>query len=171
VCTCRTVAEDPYCAEKLPTTLMRPLNLPRIGPGTACPATSGHGVNTVGFGTFALGPGPVYPGIGGPLSAWGDGWFGFKSLWFVAPSYDGPVLIRGARIDGSGRVGFGENPLIGHLVIPPGRTVNEADDGYRTAPGGTYVPGPGCYAWQVDGLTFSYVIVFGVEMRITNGSG
>jgi hypothetical protein len=27
------------------------------------------------------------------------------------------VLIRGAQIDGSGLVGFGENPLTGHLAI------------------------------------------------------
>jgi hypothetical protein len=33
------------------------------------------------------------------------------------------------------------------------------------------VAGPGCYARQLDGLSFSYVIVFGVDMRVTNVSG
>jgi len=163
---------DPYCSENLPMALMRPLHLPKINLGTSCPTTPGHKVDTVGFGAFGLGKGPVYPGIvGGQLYPWSGGWFGFKTLWFVAPSYDGPVLIRGGRIDGDGLVGFGENPLIGHLIIPPGPTVNEASDGYRTAPGGTYVAGPGCYAWQIDGLNFSDVIVFGVDMRVTNVSG
>lgn len=111
----------------------------------------------------------MYAGIaGGQLDAWSGGWFGLKTLWYVAPSYKGPVLIRGSRIDGDGLVGFGENPFIGHLIFPAGPTVNDTADGYRTAPGGTYVAGPGCYAWQIDGLSFSDVIVFGVDMRITN---
>jgi hypothetical protein len=77
------------------------------------------------------------------------------------------VLLRGAQFDRSGLVGFGENPLIGQL--PPGRTINEADDDYRTAPGGTCVGGPGS-AWQVDGLDFSYLIVFGVDMMINRST-
>jgi hypothetical protein len=28
------------------------------------------------------------------------------------------------------------------------------------APGGTWVVAPGCYGWQIDGLTFSYVVIF-----------
>ena len=31
--------------------------------------------------------------------------------------------------------------------------------GWREAPGGLWVQAPGCYAWQVDGLTFSETIV------------
>jgi hypothetical protein len=162
---------EPYCSQNLPASLVRPLHLPKLEPGPSCPTTPGHAIKTVGFSAIGLGNGPVYPGITGELNRWSGGWFGFKTLWFVAPTYDGPVLVRGARIDGDGLVGFGENPLIGHLIIPPGPTVNEATDGYRTAPGGTYVAGPGCYAWQIDGLSFSYVIVFGVEMRLTNPSG
>jgi hypothetical protein len=38
-------------------------------------------------------------------------------------------------------------------------------DGYREEPGGTYVRAPGCYAWQVDGLTFSEVIVVRAVVR------
>jgi hypothetical protein len=77
----------------------------------------------------------------------------------------GPVLVRGAQLDGNGPVGFGEAPLIGHLIIPPETTLNMLN-GSRTAPGGTFVKGPGCYALQVDGLTFSYVIVFNVQMTL-----
>jgi hypothetical protein len=92
-----------------------------------------------------------------------DGWYDIKTLWFVDPSYQGPVLVRGARIDGPGVIAFGESPDLGELIIPPGPTINEASDGYRTAPGGTYLKGPGCYAWQVDGIGFSTLIVFSAK--------
>jgi hypothetical protein len=145
--------------------------LPKIRPAEPCPTTSGHQVETQGFGGVALGPGPVEPLIaaaGDKLhgvahidpDTRSDGWYYFKTLWFVRPSYTGPVLVRGAQIDGPGRVAFGEGPVIGHLIIPPGPTINDYPDVHRTAPGGTYVQSPGCYAWQVDGTDFSYVIVF-----------
>jgi hypothetical protein len=43
--------------------------------------------------------------------------------------------------------------------MPPGPTLNSMD-GWRAAPTETWLSSPGCYGWQVDGLTFSYVIVF-----------
>jgi len=104
--------------------------------------------------------------MGRSLSAWNDGWYSSKTLVVIAPSYAGPLLVRGTQLDGNGSVGFGEAPLIGHLVIPPGPTVNMLDDGSRTAPGGTFVKGPGCFALQLDGLTFSFVIVFEVELSL-----
>jgi hypothetical protein len=116
-------------------------------------------VKTTDFGGNALGDGQVEPLLGDQVSAWPDGWFGFKTLWFALPSYSDSVLIRGARIDGIGSVGFGEYPVIGHLIIPPGPTMN-GSNGYREAPGGTFVKTSGCYAWQVDGVAFTYVIVF-----------
>jgi len=88
-----------------------------------------------------------------------DGWYGFKTLWFTDPSYQGPVRIRGARIDAPGEMAFGEAPSAGELIIPPGPTLNEVA-GYREAPGGTYVRAPGCYAWQVDGVGFTNLVVF-----------
>jgi hypothetical protein len=33
------------------------------------------------------------------------------------------------------------------------------------------IAGPGCYARPLDELSFSCVIVFGVDMRVTNVSG
>ena len=93
---------------------------------------------------------------GGSVNGWAD----FKTLWFSEPSYQGPWAIRGEQLNGSSPVIFGEQPTVSKLVVPPGPTVNETTDGYREAPGGTYLRGPGCYGWQVDGLSFSYVIVF-----------
>jgi hypothetical protein len=76
----------------------------------------------------------------------------------VVPAYQGPVLLRGSHLDGPGPVGFGEQPLVSALIIPPDPTLNEAD-GYRMSPGGIYVTRPGCYGVQVDGTRFSYLIV------------
>lgn len=113
---------------------------------------------------------PVRAGIRqGRLDAWPDGWYSSKTLWVVAPSYSGPVIVRGVQLDGNGPVGFGEGPAIGHLIIPPEPTVNMLDDGSRTAPGGTFVKTPGCYALQVDGLDFSFVIVFEAQFTLTTG--
>jgi hypothetical protein len=131
-------------------------------------------VKTVAFAGVALGSGParpqiwtsldsVHPAQNIPFSYLRDGWYQVKTLWFVDPSYQGPVLVRGARIDGPGVIAFGESPDLGELIIPPGPTLNEASDGYRTAPGGTYLKGPGCYAWQVDGIDFSTPIVFSAK--------
>jgi hypothetical protein len=121
-----------------------------------------------GFGGIALGLGdPVRPL--GPFTTHGiatgssvsmdPSWFGPKTLWYVVPAYQGPVLIRGSCLDGPGPVGFGEQPLVSALIIPPGPTLNEAAGGYRTSPRGTYVMSPGCYGVQVDGTSFSYLIV------------
>lgn len=152
-----------------PAEFSRPLALPSVGPGKACPVSAGSAVNTLAFGGFALGTGPARPIVaaaGDPVRGFQfdlglrDGWYGLKTLWFTEPSYEGPVLIRGARIDAPGLIAFGEGPDLGALIIPPGPTLNEGRDGYRTAPGGTYVKTPGCYAWQVDGVGFSTVLVF-----------
>ena len=170
VCSCPP-GEQGICSEALPKTVLRPLHLTSIQSTEPCPTTPGHHIDTQGFGGVALGPGPVEPLIaaaGDPLHGVAqvdsdprsEGWYWFKTLWFVRPSYAGPVLIRGRRIDGAGRMAFGEGPATGLLIIPPGPTVNEYPDEYREAPGGTYVQSPGCYAWQIDGVDFSYEIVF-----------
>lgn len=163
--------ESQVCIEgtgKIPSELLRPLHLPTLEPGQPCPTTSGQRVVTAAFGGIALGSGLVRPLI----AADGDTahgvarldpptgeWYGFKTLWFSDPSYQGPWIVRGAGLGHPGFVAFGEQPSVSELVIPPGDTVNERD-GWREAPGGTWVSGPGCYAWQVDGLGFSAVIVF-----------
>jgi hypothetical protein len=159
VCSCPPNA-DSTCTQSLPASVMRPLHLPTVAAGQPCPLTPRHPVKTADFGGYALGSDPVEPMALGPRSPELDGWYGYKTLWFTLPTYTDAVLIRGARIDGDGPVGFGEDhPVLGHLIIPPGPTVN-GQNGYREAPGGTFVKSSGCYAFQVDGLNFSYAIVF-----------
>ena len=158
-------------AGPIPAVLRRSLHFPVLRPGQGCPATHGRPVNTADFGGVALGSGPVRPIIAeepardarrgiadliDPTSV--PPWLGVKTLWFSVPAYQGPFVIRAKRLGGSGPVGLGEGPTVAPLVVPPGPTVN-GEQGWREAPGGIWVRSPGCYALQVDGLTFSYVIV------------
>ena len=159
----------PHVTGTIPAVLDRPLRLPRLRPGRGCPASAGRPVNTDLFGGIALGTGPVRVIIAGagdlrhgvavlinPTSS--PPWLGLKTLWFSAPAYQGPFIIRAERLGRPGPVALGEGPVVAPLVVPPGRTVNSGE-GWREAPGGLWVRSPGCYAWQVDGLAFSEVII------------
>jgi len=153
----------------IPAVLDRPLRFPRLRPGQACPTARGRPVNTAFFGGTALGTGPVRVVIAGagdlrhgvavlinPTSA--PPWLGLKTLWFSVPAYQGPFVIRAERLGRPGPVALGEGPAVAPLVVPPGPTVN-GGQGWRAAPDGLRARTPGCYAWQVDGLTFSDVII------------
>jgi len=81
------------------------------------------------------------------------GWYYFKVLWTSDPSYNGPVLVRGMQIDGSGEMRFSDsNPPDPDLYFTASHG-NVADVTY------TRVNTPGCYAYQVDGINFSELIV------------
>jgi hypothetical protein len=163
--------EPQVCVEgsgAIPAQLFRPLNLPTLQPGQPCPTSAGVRMKTTAFGGVALGSGLVRPLItaeGDPLHGVArldmpsGAWYGFKTLWFSDPSYQGPWIVRGTGLGHNGLVAFGEQPAVSELVVPPGDTLNEKD-GWRMAPGGAWVSGPGCYGWQVDGIGFSTVIVF-----------
>jgi hypothetical protein len=141
--------------------------------GGRCPASRGRQFETSEFGGLALGGPPVQPDLGilprdvrrarqGIVvfrDAPSDGWHGVKTLWFATPHYRGPLLIRGRQLGGSGSVAFGQGgAAVRDPQIPPGRTRNGVR--YRQWPGGTWIRSSGCYAWQVDGVGFSHVIVF-----------
>ena len=159
-----TAASDPWAK------LRRPLHIPRLASGAPCPVTAAARPSR--YYGVVLGRGPAYP-----ASGWRDGtlsffypvrpsqdwypsdWSGEKVLWIVAPRYRGPLLIRGRQLDGSNLVRFddGSLPPI-ELRMPAGGVVSTG--GFRTRTSYTRLRAPGCYAWQVDGTTFSRVIVF-----------
>jgi hypothetical protein len=133
--------------------LQRPLRIPTIAAGTPCPADASNG------------PGPAYPTLSVEdgratlryLVGWGyDGWDGTKLLWTV-PHYRGPYIVRGRQLDGPGVLRFDQGPqwsgeLLAELrLVGPYAGLN---------PAATFLRGPGCYAYQVDGRGFSYTIVF-----------
>jgi hypothetical protein len=131
------------CSGAVPASLRRPLHIPR-----SC---------TVG------GSGPVKPSGAASLAIQpfiSTSWRGARVTWRAASSYTGPILIRGRQVGGTGAVGFGE----GHT---PYDELQLLDSGQGAAAGSgrawltfTRVKAPGCYAYQVDGTSFSDVVVF-----------
>ena len=144
--------------------LRRPLRLRPLVSGASCPTAVAGRVNR-SYG-IALGSGPAYPVPFKQAILHYDhgrsagGWIYVKVLWIVSTAYRGPVLVRGHQLDGTNWLGFaqGAHPL-SELQIPPART--GAAKGWRAFPSYTRVrAGAGCYAYQIDGTTFSRVLVF-----------
>ena len=155
--------------------LHRPLHVPTLSPGSSCPVSTTRPVRLdARQGTNGLaGPGPAYPSLSAPgtvefvyppvqqqVDFYGSGWGGNKVLWWVARSYKGPVLIRGRQLDGPHLVRFDRGaPPAREIRIPP-----YAGAYYRIhardRPSYTRLEAEGCYAYQIDGLGFSRVIVF-----------
>jgi hypothetical protein len=166
-------ATDPWAE------LLRPLHLPRVAAGAACPVSrvdrrvKWQRINI--FGGSGIGRGPVYPGLGGgagrliatPEQPYGGPWQGGKVFWYVQPSYRGRVLIRGRRLDGPQPLGFnGRRFPARELRIEPSETVSWQGQptGSRGVPSSVRARASGCYGVQIDGTTFSRIVVFAVQV-------
>jgi hypothetical protein len=101
-------------------------------------------------------------------------WQRVRTIWASRPSYDGPVLVRGGRLDRLGRLGFGSRVRPRwELRLPagswppgnihPGGGGRPLGEGWRLSSVPTRIRAPGCYAFQVDGLGFSYLLEFGAQ--------
>ncbi len=166
---CSGAAVPPQCPQgAVPDALRRPLDIPTIDPGAPCPVSA---PNPLIWSRLApgLGPGPVAPvGFGTDSTLHyrprfhGSDWGVQKVLWVAAPDYDGPILIRGGRVDGEGGVGFniGAGRTLAEIQLPPGPALNTNNEGWRNWPSYTRIETPGCYAYQIDGTDFSYIVVF-----------
>lgn len=84
-----------------------------------------------------------------------QGWGGQKVLWFMNPNYQGLVLVRGHQLDGPHGIRFGPE-LDQQLVL----NTKLGGEPWPNFPSYTRLQAPGCYAYQVDGTTFSYLIIF-----------
>ena len=159
--------------------LHRPLHLPRLAPGAPCRVSridwrvDWERINI--FGGSGIGRGPAYPGLGSsrgrltvtPDTQYGGPWAGGKVFWYVRPGYQGRVLIRGRRLNGTQRLGFnGQQVPERELRIERGMTVSWQGQppGSRGVPSAVRVRAPGCYGVQIDGTSFSRVIVFKVVL-------
>ena len=147
----------------------RPLQLLNLEPGSECPRAHPRLVNPA-FDP-AIGEGPAYAagfGSDGILNVsfpaptetpfYGSEWSGAKVLWFVDPAYRGPILIRGGRLDGSGPLRFetGAEPLPDLRLDP----LSSGSSDWRSRESYTRLRAPGCYMYQVDGLSFTETIIF-----------
>ena len=188
-------------AQRSQSLLARPLHFPSLGHDGRCPVSSGRTVNNPFFAGPALGSGPVRVLVGNrgdvvhgrvKLGTTDDqGWFAIQTVWFAMPSYNGPFVVRAARLAAKGPIevqsgGTGVSPGSGPLVVPAGPTINTfytnwrvghprdavtgrlitnlTGYGYRTVPGGTWIKSAGCYAWQVDGRGFSETIILKAQL-------
>jgi hypothetical protein len=138
------------CTGSVPAALRRPLKLPSAD-GGPCPIT----LNAQPASTGRAPAGVGFRGVSG------SPWTIAEATWRVPASYSGPLLIRGAML-GGGALGFGTGPV-------PYDELQLFDAGQgapRVAGGGrawityTRVRSAGCYAYQVDGTSFSEVVVF-----------
>jgi hypothetical protein len=96
-----------------------------------------------------------------------DGWRGQKTPWLLPRSYRGPVLVRAARIDVKGTIALAKvhGDHLQELRYASGFSngyrdrTNGFNGNYRFLAATVLLRTPGCYAFQVDGTTFSAVIV------------
>jgi hypothetical protein len=152
--------------------LHRPLHLPQLRKGAPCPRTkAGRAAPATGY---TLGTGPVYVVLGfsyPPPDRRGVvhlkdgkvrwGWHWVKTLWAFSPRYRGPVLIRGRRLDGRWPVKFVVLPhRYAELRVP--RRIPRRADGWSYLPSGSGYQATGCYGFQMDGRSFSRVVIFKV---------
>nr|BBH88832.1 hypothetical protein KTC_35830 [Thermosporothrix sp. COM3] len=158
-CTPQTNATlTPTATVTLQMLQQRPLHLPSLASGTSCPVTPSQRVD-LRFGA-AQGKGPLYMIIDPATGATGgQDEHLLKTLVLVAPSYQGPILLRGQQLDGHHEVRFGQEPASSKLALAS--TIKGRDDSnwlnYATY---TRVRAPGCYGIQLDGASFHYQIIF-----------
>jgi hypothetical protein len=162
-----SLSSEPGSPSTTQQALARPLRFPRVA--NRCPASHGRYVSTPTASGIALGDGPVrvFVNNAGDL---GRGrahlastdfpkWLALKTHFFSSPGYQGPFLVRAKRLDRDGAMVIGAKPKeAAPLLVPSGPAANGLG-GWREFPYFTFVRSPGCYAWQVDGLSFSEVIV------------
>jgi hypothetical protein len=142
------------CTGSVPAALRRPLRIPNVASGASCRTSGGSGpVRPLGSAQLAVSP------------LIGSAWRGGRVTWSSASSYTGPVLIRGRQLGGPGAVGFGEGrvPYDELQLLAQGMSAPRAPGGGREWLSFTRVRSPGCYAYQVDGTSFSTVVVFRAE--------
>lgn len=161
----REGAADPWAE------LHRPLQIPRLARGARCPVTpsrelsprfaAGQGDGPVyPVGAFGRGLSFLYPVRRNQVSWYPSKWSGNKVAWFAAADFRGMVLIRGRQLDGVRAVRFGDGrkPRAElRLVFGPD---DLGEDGWLHHGSYTRVRAAGCYAWQIDGIDFTDVVVF-----------
>src|SRR5450755_963835 len=138
------------CSGSVPSALRRSLALPHGGSGASCPVSRGRGaVKPVGSAQITITP------------FLGSSWRGARVTWASSSGYTGPVLIRGRQLGGPGAVGFGEGhaPYDELQLLAAGMGAPRGPGGGREWLSFIRVRSPGCYAYQIDGTSFSSVAV------------
>lgn len=142
----------------------KPLRLEQLPAGAVCPVS--NTVNNLGvkaqngkWPNYGFGAGPAY--VSGQFA-----WYSAGSqaiLILVDPAYHGPILVRVRRLDGTGSAELAGGGLQQLADGSVGLPQTSAPPYWGTA-GGELTPSTaGCYGIQLDGTTFSEVVV--IEVR------
>jgi hypothetical protein len=159
----------------------KPLHLPSLSAGASCPVTQPQ-QNVTPDHKYAAGSGPVYlvnESIDNPVifldagsSDPGSPWKISKVFWEISSSYTGPALVRGGQIDGTNALNFngglgqtagnnqGTEPILHEL-----RLLGDPHGQWKTYLSFVRIQQSGCYAFQIDGPTFSESIVIKGTVR------
>jgi hypothetical protein len=150
-------------AATTPSALRRPLRLPSLRRDGSCPASSAVGPSmtpTHPVAAVAVGDGPVYPVL---FRAAADGRLDHSAVafWDAPKPLGGPVIVRGHRLGApEDRIRFQDDqqgPRLVHLLDPA--TAHPAGpQGHWWRPTRLRA-GAGCYGLQIDGPSFSQVLV------------
>src|SRR5262249_30771568 len=179
VLSCGTVAGAP-AASTTPASLHdRPLKLPSVPEGAPCPVSpevrvppGPGGVYVKAIPAYAFGAGPAY--LSGQIG-WYAGSAGQAALVLVDGTYTGPILIRIRRVDGRGRPTLADLGIPAErrlpAMLPPGTSTRDGVEcvfrpgttGWSAWQGRLTADAPGCYALQVDGRSFTSVVVFAIQ--------
>lgn len=158
----------------------RPMKLPALPSGAHCPVSPKVAVTAAPVGVktaipaYAFGSGPAY--LSGQLD-WYAGTPGQAAVILVDTTYSGPILIRAGSLDGSGTatlaiVDLPESHRLPGMTAPGTATAGgvqaqvppPAYPGlWRDWTGHLTLSAPGCYAVQVDGTSFTSVVIFAVQ--------
>src|SRR5579872_434042 len=144
----------------------RPLKLPTVASGSPCPTSP---VSLLGGVAPRVGS-PLRLGFGSTVGPEGAYAFNKTVLDFATPPLSPEVLLRGNRIDGSGKLYFGgsgvapNQPVALSVAGPQGGQQPFYGELRLSVDGNTvfytYPTSPGCYGIQADSYGFSEVIVF-----------
>jgi hypothetical protein len=118
---------------------------------------------------FPRGRYPVFVGLGtgGAVHYTEDGlhdhgWYYYKTLWAVAPSYHGSIRVTGHQVNGVHELRF--NAGSGFPGVKLKRLVIPADEGaghgWRYGPSDTLIGAPGCYAFEIRGQGLTEWVTF-----------
>jgi hypothetical protein len=159
----------------------RPLTLPKLNARDPCPASVGRKdavppqSHIFGIGSFWFGDSPVLLSLAwkdpadadrravfslGPVPRERDA-YRAKTPWVSAPSYAGPVLIRGRALRDDEKplefdvFGTGRRSAV-RLTAPNAPQPNF----WSFWASSMWIPGPGCYGVQIDTVSATEVVIF-----------
>jgi hypothetical protein len=116
---------------------------------------------------YPRGGGPVVVGLGTPGvvrytvdTREHDGWYYYKTLWGIAPTYAGEVKIEGHQIGGLAKLLFNAGSGFPGKKLARLRFPESSGGRWRYGPSDTLIRADGCYAFRIEGDDFIDWVTF-----------